>query len=183
MYSGHNPSALRSRDQIVKAMLSLLEKTPYDKISISKLAQQAGVSRQTFYQIFESQEQVLQYKLDSIYEGYQEQLKQRKEYTMHVQVGLYFKIYAENMSFFNALLDNGQVNILLQSSLRYMKILQQNHQLPNKKYTAYSYPFVAGGLLQVLIAWHQQKPKDQVSIEKLIQISEQLLENNYFLEA
>ncbi|MBS0937583.1 TetR/AcrR family transcriptional regulator [Lactiplantibacillus plantarum] len=79
MYSGDNPSALRSREQIVNAMLVLLNKIPYNQINISTLAKQAKISRQTFYKIFDSQEQVLQFKLDSIYQVYYSKLKHKKK--------------------------------------------------------------------------------------------------------
>ena len=59
-----------------------------------------------------------------------------------------------------------------------MRILRQNQQLPEQKYAIYSDPFVAGGLQQVLVAWHQHAPAQRVSLEKLIQITEQLLQIN-----
>ena len=61
MYTGSNPAALRSREYIVQTFLKLSEKTPISELSIKQLMDESGLSRQTFYQIFEPKEEVLEY--------------------------------------------------------------------------------------------------------------------------
>mgnify|MGYP000072671706 CR=1 FL=1 len=52
MYQGNNPSALRSREEIVNAFMTLLQHSSIDRITIKQIMDTAGLSRQTFYQIF-----------------------------------------------------------------------------------------------------------------------------------
>ena len=59
MYCGNNKIALASQKQIMNAFLNLLEMQSFSNISISKICNEAGVSRQTFYKLYESKENVI----------------------------------------------------------------------------------------------------------------------------
>ena len=48
MYTGTNPSALRSRKEIVQAFLSLLSDHSLEEITIKQIMDVTGLSRQTF---------------------------------------------------------------------------------------------------------------------------------------
>lgn len=63
MYKGTNKTALASKKHIADAFLKLLHETPYSDISISAICKAAGVSRQTFYSIFESKENIILFEL------------------------------------------------------------------------------------------------------------------------
>ena len=52
--------------RICSAFMTLLKTIPYEKISISRLCQEAGVSRQTFYKYFESLDSVAVYQLQQL---------------------------------------------------------------------------------------------------------------------
>ena len=54
-----NPSSRRSRRWITKALLELMMDKPYQKISITEIAEEADVVRRTFYRNFESKEDVI----------------------------------------------------------------------------------------------------------------------------
>ena len=63
MYRGSNKTALASQHQIADAMLRMLDETPYGDISVSAVCREANVSRQTFYTLFQSKENVIIYSL------------------------------------------------------------------------------------------------------------------------
>ena len=63
MYQGTNKTALCSQKQIAQALVRLMKDTPYPAISISAVCKSAGVSRQTFYSLFESKENIILYIL------------------------------------------------------------------------------------------------------------------------
>ena len=69
MYQGNNPSALRSREEIVNAFMTLRGILPLTGSPLNKDHGSAGLSRQTFYQIFSSKEEILEYYLDSVFEN------------------------------------------------------------------------------------------------------------------
>ena len=59
MYCGKNKTALASQAQIAQALLNLLAEKSYQEISICELCREAGVSRQTFYSLFSSKDNVI----------------------------------------------------------------------------------------------------------------------------
>lgn len=63
MYTGSNKTALSSQKQIAEALTRLLHTDSYSSISISAICKEAGVSRQTFYSLFESKENIIVYEL------------------------------------------------------------------------------------------------------------------------
>ena len=63
MYEGTNKTALLSQELIADTLLSLLRENAFSEISISRICKQAGVSRQTFYTVFGTKENVIMYEL------------------------------------------------------------------------------------------------------------------------
>ena len=65
MYCGNNKTALQSQRQVAEAMMRLIREKPYAQITISELCKIAGVSRQTFYSLFTSRENVMIFTLQA----------------------------------------------------------------------------------------------------------------------
>ena len=63
MYRGSNITARQSQCQIADAMMALLGEKPFSQITVSALCKAAGVSRQTFYSLFASREDVIAFGL------------------------------------------------------------------------------------------------------------------------
>lgn len=63
MYCGNNKTALASQRQIADALLALLDENPYGEISVSAICKRAEVSRQTFYSLFRSKDNVITFTL------------------------------------------------------------------------------------------------------------------------
>ncbi|MBQ7688425.1 MAG: TetR/AcrR family transcriptional regulator [Clostridia bacterium] len=65
MYAGDNKTALYSQQLLADAMLTLLREKSYSEISVSDLCKAAGVSRQTFYSLFGSKDNVILFTLQN----------------------------------------------------------------------------------------------------------------------
>lgn len=82
MYTGTNPKALQSQHRLADALVSLLMERNYHQISVFDICQSASLSRQTFYNFFNSKEDILRFffknlfafeekgNLDDIFEHY-----------------------------------------------------------------------------------------------------------------
>lgn len=68
MYQGCNKTALCSQKNIAESFVALLREKEYSKISISEICQRAKISRQTFYTLFESKENIVAFVLAKHYE-------------------------------------------------------------------------------------------------------------------
>lgn len=67
MYEGTNPTAIKSQQWLADTLLDLMEEKPYDDISIKDICTNADLSRQTFYNFFNSKDELFRYMLRSIY--------------------------------------------------------------------------------------------------------------------
>ena len=63
MYQGVNKKACASQRQIADALLALMSERSFAELTVSEICQKAGVSRQTFYSLFRSKENVVCYLL------------------------------------------------------------------------------------------------------------------------
>lgn len=61
-----HPKVRASKEKIVGAVVVMLDKTPFEDLSISSICRKAGVSRQTFYRIYDSKEDVMLEHLDDL---------------------------------------------------------------------------------------------------------------------
>lgn len=68
MYDGNNPTALKSQQWLTENLLELMEEKPYSEISIMDICKKADLSRQTFYNYFESKDELFRFLLRSTYE-------------------------------------------------------------------------------------------------------------------
>lgn len=73
MYTGTNPSALRSREWLTNAFMSLLASKKYEEITIKEICREADLSRQTFYQSFDSKDEVVEYQFLRLFSEFREE--------------------------------------------------------------------------------------------------------------
>ncbi|MBQ3797487.1 MAG: TetR/AcrR family transcriptional regulator [Butyrivibrio sp.] len=67
MYQGCNKTALCSQNTIAESFYDLLKEKEYSKITVSEICKKSGVSRQTFYSLFSSKENIVAFILSKEY--------------------------------------------------------------------------------------------------------------------
>ncbi len=147
MYEGSNKTALTSQKTIAKCLISLMREKAYASISISELCKKAGVSRQTFYSLFSSKDDVIAYELEKRYCFRPEDHSCCcKSMTLH-NICHAYSIYLSEAHDFLALLVDSDIIYLMQNSL-YHSFMQCRDYLPdsNEQERIYAADFIAGGL-------------------------------------
>lgn len=168
MYEGNNPTALQSKQMIVNAMFELLNEERYQNISVKKLAEKAGLSRQTFYANFTSREEVIRSELERIFIDYQQAIDESDNSSAQL-IYLFFKFYKIHEKIIDILLANHLESLLTEVARECMSSLQ----ISGEANSQYVYGFVAGGLTQILSDWNKQD-KD-LPIEELASLTVSLL--------
>lgn len=115
-----DPRAARTRAAIQSSFKELLKHKSFQKITISDIANEAGIARHTFYNHYETKQDLLYFLVDSILEQYYGNLENwnlfltgpEEEHKMHT-------------SFFQAWVDNADVIGLLKSVDLDMVIIQR----------------------------------------------------------
>ena len=73
MNSADHPSAVRSRTKIAEALLGLMEKYPYNEITVKQIILETDLVRKTFYRNFSSKDEVLRYIMKKALSDLQDQ--------------------------------------------------------------------------------------------------------------
>ena len=65
-FSSNDPRALRTRQALQEAFLALLQVKPYQRITITDITKRAGFARHTFYNHYETKDDLLSHVIDAV---------------------------------------------------------------------------------------------------------------------
>lgn len=180
MYTGKNKTAITSQEMIATAFYELLQTKEIAAISISELCQAAKVSRQTFYSLFTSKENIVIYLLIRHYPADIPHYLEGKDPMTLTDICHCFAIYMKSCRpLIDCIIRNGLSRLL--AIAFYHGILQCPHPLftcPNKQYQEYFAYFLAGGLAS--IAEKYTRNKQDMTLEELEHLTLDLFHGKYF---
>lgn len=176
MYKGKNPKALLSISLITEAFIREMHHKKYEEINVKDLCKEADVSRQTFYNIFRTKEDVLRKCIDNIFDMI---LNQRADTVDAVEsIHIFVKIFYENRDFMDLLIRNHLEKILTEEFVFAISGLSKSMENSQREHLDYQLAFYAGGLTQILIHW--MKDEERVSSDELIDILAHSIQLPYF---
>ena len=179
MYSGNNPSALRSMECLRKALLQLLNEKKYSQITIKEICSRADLSRQTFYQIFDSKDEVMQYHFSILFQEFTRECDSFQNITVLQIAYHFFSFFRKHGEFVEVLIANNLTFLLTQQFEVYLKkidlflIINDNEDYPD-----YTTAYIAGALTQILIHWFEQS--FNLSIGELSRLTESIITGQSF---
>ncbi|MFF2090084.1 TetR/AcrR family transcriptional regulator [Paenibacillus sp. NPDC058174] len=179
MYTGNNPSAIRSQKWIRDSLLQLLKEKPYKKISIKEITEQGDLARQTFYKLFNSKEEILEYHLDHLFHEYLVEIQSLEVATTTELARLYFLFFHNNENFIHQLIENDLINILNQKFHFYLSEIH-NVLKHNQSHSDYATAFISSGLVGMLVYWF--KHNKTMPIEQLALLVSDILNADDFIE-
>lgn len=151
-----NPISTRSKRLIVAALMQLMKEIPFSKITIRDIVNCAGLTRQTFYHNFESKEDVLVYKLDSLFAGFFSYLAEKKIADCESIIWFYFRYWQRNIDFLTLLINNNLTYIIKHRYPEYFKMIRVLF-LDDKDISElekqYVISFIGGAVINLLEAW------------------------------
>lgn len=115
MYQGDNPAALRSQEILASGLMELLQTESFSNITVKSLCAYTGISRQTFYNAFDSLEDAIRFKLFDLCHRFVDALGTRDHITFEqlAEVSLLFS--ERNKSLASMLLRNNLDGLILES--------------------------------------------------------------------
>lgn len=171
MYSGNNPSALRSMEWLRNALLQLLKEKQYSQITIKEICKRADLSRQTFYQMFDSKDEVMQYHFSILFQEFTKECDSFQNITVLQIAYHFFQFFYNHRDFIEIIISNNLTFLLEQQFEVYLRKIDlfcmiNDHEL----YPDYTTAYIAGALTQSLIHWFEQS--FNLSIPELSKLTE-----------
>lgn len=178
MYTGSNPSALRSMEWIRTALLRMLEQEKYDCITIKEICQQADLSRQTFYQMFSSKDEVIQYHFSTLFHEFEKKCGSSQNDTLSNIARHFFSFFYEQRDFVQILITNHLAFLLEQQFEVYLRKITLFRDINDKElHGDYTTAYIAGALTQVLIHWF--KHSFDLSVDELSRLVTETITGKY----
>ena len=178
MYTGNNPKALLSIKLIKQAFKELFAKKKYEDINVKSICNKADISRQAFYNVFDSKEEVLRSCIDDIFEELLDKYDNDNLISARESIEYFVQIFYKNHEFMELIVENKLEKILTEEFVYAITNLSRLCQDDERNHLDYMLEFYAGGLTQILVYW--MKDKERVTSEELIDILENQIQMPYF---
>ena len=156
MYCGSNKTALQSQRQIARAMMALIQEKPYAQITVSELCRAAGISRQTFYTLFTSRENVMVFTLQAQYCDAPRIDRPAREGALDWLCGAYSEYILNNRRLIKLLVDNRIDYLLYDSFFEAMDRCDCFMREADPCVRSYAASFYAGGIACVARRYAQE---------------------------
>lgn len=178
MYTGNNPKALLSIKLITEAFKELFSKKKYEDINVKSICNKADVSRQAFYNVFDTKEEVLRKCINEIFEEILDKYDNNNMISARESIEYFVEIFYKNHEFMELIIKNNLGKIMTEEFVYAITNLSRLCQDDERNHLDYILEFYAGGLTQILIHW--MKDKERVTVEELIDILENEIKMPYF---
>lgn len=150
----------KARDTIYTALLQLMQKKPYEKITIKELTERAGVSRMAFYRNYLSKDHVLTAHLDHIFADYLKEVMASGDHQISAIQERFFPYFRQHSEFLQALVKADLDHLIYDKFAEYSKVLAKAVSSKVLKVAAIDYDiskyevaFASAGLASMLIEW------------------------------
>lgn len=179
MYQGNNPIAVQSQKLITQALLKLMHKKNFSKIQIKELCEEAQVSRQTFYSLYDSKDQVIELYFDEIFTSFKTELKGNKKLSLSMICSSAISYFIKNSEFIELLVNNKLEYILNRKLEQYLLEFSDSFNVAKTQNHEYAIAFLAGALVGII---HKYIENNEFSDYKIIsELIEEILTGQYFI--
>ncbi len=153
-----------SAEQIVRGLKECLKNTPLKAITVSDIHRITGISRATFYRLFDTPEDALYYYLDQLAEKLQENSPPTENFDGHKVLELVITQGMENHDILKAMVDNGRFDLLYQYTNQNFRTLARKYpifsQLTEGIEREYVISQLSMNMVAILITWSQNGRKE-----------------------
>ena len=162
--------AEKSKEEMGKALLKCLNLYDFGEITVTQIAQEAKLSRRTFYRLFSSKEKLLVFLFESWFQEFFLQVKERDIHHYWDVVKCYFDFCEERKSLLFLLKQQNILNPffdhMYQNSLQVMEYVHTKEKTQRmEKAVPYLLAYSVGGMFCMLIKWvdnDMDEPSDKL---------------------
>ena len=169
MNQSNDPRSIRARKLLQEALFILLQKKDFEKITVKDIVEEAGLSRPTFYNHYETKEHFLHELVSNILDKYFLNLPSYdlllNDLEGEKSVGVsFFKIWQENLSFLELLPRMDLNQLLIERFTKYFQNFYSERGLEfeiglSKELAKYIIKFNAYTLVSFLHTWIEDDMK------------------------
>jgi AcrR family transcriptional regulator len=144
------------KDWIFSALMLLMQKKPFQEITITEITNKAGVSRMAYYRNYKSKEDIIITYLDELFEEYSQELLAHKSNDPYKNARLFFAYFRKHAIFLKNLINSNLTFLILERFDSYLYALFKGPFSSNAYSPAeekYTIAYTAGGIYKILLTW------------------------------
>ena len=177
MYEGNNPKARESQRLLLEAFELLMAERNFADIPVSEICSRAGVSRQTFYTLFGTKENLLVYLLEHAPGA--EEAEGEEPVTLQETCVRFARFVALNYTQLRVLVENGLENALESQMRRSMASCTRSFvELPNDE-REYAASFMAAGFTSIARLYIESH--DEADVAELARLAFKMASGGVFV--
>ncbi|MFI3280237.1 MAG: TetR/AcrR family transcriptional regulator [Rikenellaceae bacterium] len=147
-----------TKQKYAESLLELLEKHPYEGITISQICENTSLTRRTFYNNFSSKDEVVVFICEQSMDEFVAELHRNGVYTLKNISTIFYTVGARKHKIFEALIKNDIFHFLIKTfveNVKYLAALVPNNPLDKKseERQRYTYLFHTVGVLKLYEEW------------------------------
>ena len=145
----------KSATAFCESLAHLLDKKPYDEISISDICQECGIARTTFYRLFDTVDDILIYQFDGLFgESLASYTSQSQSAKRMSYAEIILKITLSNKSLIQAIVSSGRNDLFDFATREKEYSITQNMNLNiNERERMYCTPMLNAMIFAVIKTW------------------------------
>lgn len=175
----NNRQIAATKEWITNALLDLMNKKQFQKISIKEIAEYADIDRRTFYRHYQSKEHILDEYILSIVQPHFNRLMKMSINSEKELAEKHFELLFDNLNFLRQLKRHNLFSHLLLRYESYISLFREIRGLPQNSNAdnKFRLAFKTGGFLSVVSAWIEEEPVKTPS--EMAQIISDFLNNGF----
>lgn len=179
MYFGSNSTAIQSMNWLTEALISLMAEMEYHKITVMQICKKADLSRQTFYNFFNTKDEILHYRLRQQYEMQFSRFSASGSISLCGAVEAFETVLNDNRKLLRLMVNNHLESIITEEICTCVSLFASRFTVtPQRKMLKYGIAFLGGALSQTIVCWF--KDENPVSASELAEMLEDILTGDYF---
>ncbi len=148
---------LRSKEWMLEALITLMSEKEFEQITVSEIAQRAGLDRRTFYRHFGSKEEILADYIQKLGALYEETLRKSRAMNTYSIVLAFFTVCEQNGELLNLLHRHRLLPLLLYELNSLFAQMHNKYHIGEDIYASfdqeYALSYHVGGFWNVLVIW------------------------------
>ena len=182
MYQGKNPTALQSQNLTHQSnyFSTYGGEEPFQKITIKAVCAHAGVSRQTFYSLFENKEEVIGRQLSQLFEEYRKRfIEEKRAYTLRsLYCDSIMECFCGAEKLLSLLVENHLDTLAREKSEAYLLHLDNIFHAYDHEDRDYAISFLAGAIISMVV--YAIRKDDFTDSRKISNLVQKIITGHYF---
>jgi len=148
--------ALQSKRMLMDGLIKLMETYDFSMITVTQICQEAGLSRRTFYRLYNTREDILDGYMSMLAGGFIHMVTETSPHHYTEVAALYFEFWKQHEIFLNLLKKNKMLEIIYRISGEIAPAVFQKVKPDielNVMTRSYCLSYSLGGLNGMLIRW------------------------------